>query len=270
MKKLFYLFCLPILIFTSCSSEDSTTNSESTSAPYLVTDTATDNILPTKIVVEDSDGDSETIVYTYNGKKITKIQSTSPDSNDNYYLDLIYTDTKLTEQNFYKLPGEDILETYTYNSEGKINSFTTKVIAANEYTQEVTYNADNSEITIRTPGDPIEEASVIKVNNGNLIEQLESNRFFYTYTYDDKNAPFKNLENRAILLPIYSENNDNYLYTYNNILTETIYNGPNADSPISSAYTYEYTYTDFGFPRVVTEKDGNEDITTYTYTYNND
>src|SRR5690606_27797549 len=247
MKKVFYTFALLAGSLMSCeSSSDDETNPP---------DTAT--ILPTKVDIVYSDGETETIQYTYSGMTLVKAEST-----DDSYTDYMYDNGKLTEINYYS-SNPDILESYTYDAQVRVATISTNIVGIGVYDYSVSYNSDNSVITYTYTGDGI-SSGVLTLNNGNISTFEEGGLYNSTYTYDNKNAPFKNIDNREVLLSINSENNYALDFTLNNMLSET-YATPNDDY----IYTYTYTYTDFDFPRVVTENDEG-DITTYTCTYHND
>ena len=77
---------------------------------------------------------------------------------------------------------------------------------------------------------------------------------------------FKNVELRDQFVTIDSENGYALNFTLNNLLSETIVDNSTMQS---EDYTYTMTYTSFDYPRIVQENEDG-DITTYTYTYNND
>jgi len=240
MKKL--LFTL-----TSCESDSvSTPPSDSSS---------NDGILPIKVDMVYSDGETETIEYTYDGMTLIKEEST-----DGYYTDYVYEDSKLTEINFYNAPNLEILESYTYDSEGRVATVSTNIVGTGVFNHNLSYNSDNSVVT-STPTTSTGTLSTTTLSNGNMIGENEGGIYNVTYTHDTMNTPFKNITNRDVLLTINSENNYNYLFNANNILTEVTTENFNTENT--------YTYTGFNFPRVMTENNDG-DITTYTYTYNND
>ncbi|NQY31177.1 MAG: hypothetical protein HRT69_17135, partial [Flavobacteriaceae bacterium] len=140
----------------------------------------------------------------------------------------------------------------------------TNLVDFGVYNYNLSYNADNSVIT-NTPITSSTGASTTTISNGNVIESnIEGGTYDITFTHDTKNAPFKNIDNRTILLSIDSENSYNYYFNTNNILTHI-------EDYVSDPWdiTNSYTYTEFHYPRVITEN-FNGDISTYTYTYNND
>jgi len=247
MKKLLFTLAIGLVALTSCESDSvSIPPSDSSS---------NDDILLTKVDIVYSDGETETIEYTYDGMTLLKEEST-----DGYYTDYVYEDSKLIEINFYNAPNLEILESYTYDSEGRVATVSTNVVGTGVYNHNLSYNADNSVVT-STPTTSTGTLSTTTLSNGNMISENEGGIYNVTFTHDTKNAPFKNIDNRATILSINSEGNHNYLFNINNILTEVTTENFNTENT--------YTYTDFNFPRVMTENNDG-DITTYTYTYNND
>ena len=250
MKKIFYTFALLAVSLMSCeSNSDDTVNPDNTS------------ILPTKVVIVDSDGETETKEYTYRGMTLIK-----KESSNGHYTDYIYEDNKLTEINFYSTPSPGILESYTYDTQGRMATISTNIVGTGVYNYSLSYNADNSVITTSFTANPNDAPSVHTFNNDNITIFDEAGVYTSTYTYDNMNAPFKNIDSRNILLTIDSENNGALNFTLNNLLTEDILK---TSTSIIYNSVYTYTYTAFDYPRIATENNEG-DITTYTYTYNND
>ncbi|WP_452221361.1 hypothetical protein [Lacinutrix salivirga] len=257
MKKVLYTFAIIAVTLMACES-----NSDDQPNPGTMEDST---ILPTKLVIVESDGETETINYTYQGERLIKAEYTYSDF-DNITSNYVYVDDKLTNINDVFLNDDDILESYTYDSEGRISTITTNIIGDGVYEYNVAYNSDNSLVTVSSITNPSPDSSTSTIANGNITQGTELNYYTTTYTYDNKNAPFKNLEHREVLLRLFSENNEGTFYTLNNITNETVIDNSTMDSEIT---TYSYTYTASNYPRTVIENyDG--DITTYTYTYNND
>jgi len=253
MKKLLFTLIIGLATLTSCESDlvsappsDSSSNS------------ANDGILPTKVDIVYSDGSTETIEYTYDDMTLIKEEST-----DGYYTDYVYEGSKLIEANAY-YTSSTILESYTYDSEERVATVTANIVGVGVYEYSMSYNADNSVITETSITFPGGTPSTTTISNGNMIGNNAGGVDITTYTHDSMNAPFKNINNRSVLLTINSENGYNYLFNTNNILIEDT-----QSTMFPENITNSYTYTDYDFPRVTTENyDG--DISTYTYTYNND
>jgi len=257
MKKLLFTLAISLATLTSCESD-------LVSAPPSDASSSTSNndgILPTKVVIVDPNGATETIEYTYNGMTLIKEVSS-----DGSYYDYVYVDNKLTEINLTSPQNDNILESYTYDNEGRVATVSTNIIGTGVYDYSLSYNADSSVITEISTTIPGATASTTTISNGNMVGETGggSANEVITYTHDTMNAPFKNINNRDILVTINSENSYNYQFNANNILTENT-----TSSMFSEVITNTYTYTDFNYPRTTVENEDG-DITTYTYTYNND
>ncbi|NQY29806.1 MAG: hypothetical protein HRT69_10070 [Flavobacteriaceae bacterium] len=251
MKKLLFTLAIGLATLTSCESD-------LVSAPPSDS-SSNDGILPTKVDIVYSDGETETITYTYDGMTLLKEEST-----DGYYTDYVYEDSKLTQINWYNAPNPAILESYTYDAQGRVATVSTNLVDFGVYNYNLSYNSDNSVITSIHVENPTSLPDVTILSNGNMIGDNDGDNYVTTFTHDTKNAPFKNINNRELLLTIDSENCYSYLFNLNNILTDIT---QHLTDP--SNITNTYTYTDFDYPRIITE-DYDGDISTYTYTYNND
>jgi hypothetical protein len=258
MKKLLFTLAIGLATLTSCES-DLVSAPPNDSAGNASGSSSNDGILPTEVDIVYSDGSTETIEYTYDGMSLSKEEST-----DGYYTDYVYEDSRLTEINYYDAPSNPILESYTYDTEGRVATVTTNIVGTGIYEYSLSYNADNSVITNTSITNPGGTPSTTTLSNGNMVSDNEGGVITTTYTHDDKNAPFKNIANRNILVTINSENAYNFQFNRNNELTLDTVGGSFPESISSS-----YTYTSLNYPRVMTENEGG-DITTYTYTYNND
>lgn len=251
MKKVFYTIAVLTISLMLCdsNSDDETTIPDAS------------NILPTQVAIVNSNGETETIRYKYHGMTPIKEEYSNGD-----YRDYIYEDGKLTENNTYNSKSAEILESYAYDAQGRVATISTNIVDVGVYDYNLSYNADNSVITYTYKGSPDYTSDVNTIKNGNLVIADQGDIDTSRYTYDSNNAPFKNIANRAILLTIASENNNALNFTLNNVLTEDISESTasNDESPV-----YTYTYTSFDFPRTIEIKEGN-DITTYTFSYNND
>jgi len=251
MKKVFYAFALMAVSLMSCeSNSDDETNTPDTSS-----------ILPTKVDIVYSDGESETIEYTYSDMKLIK-----EESSDGYYTDYIYENNVLTQANYYDAPDDEILESYTYDSQGRISTITVNITGIGVYEYSQTYSPDNSVITQSSITFPSTDPSTTTISDGNITNSTEASYYTSANTYDNKNGVFKNVELREQFLTIDYENSYALNFTLNNLLSETIVDNSTMQS---ENYTYTMTYTSFDYPRTVEENEDG-DITTYTYTYNND
>ena len=260
MKKLLFTLAIGLATLTSCES-DLVSAPPSDSPNSSGSSSSNDGVLPTKVDIVYSDGETETITYTYTGMTLVK-----EEFSDGSYYDYIYVDNNISEINSLNTLNGDILESYTYDAQGRVATVSTNIIGVGLYEYSMSYNADSSVVTDTSITIPGGTPSTITISNGNMIEETGggSANEITTYTHDTMNAPFKNINNRDILLSINSENCYNYQFNRNNILTLNTVGGSFPESITSS-----YTYTSFNYPRVMTENEDG-DFSTYTYTYNND
>ena len=273
MKRYLSILAISFLLF-SCeeNTEDVTSNEDISEDTETQTSqnsgeegseeetTENSNILPIKVVTT-GNGYTDTINYQYSGNKLIKVVYSSEE-----YIDYLYTNDQLTNINYYGV--FDSLETLTYDSQGRVSSY------ENDLTDEDfnhienyyrTFNDDNSLISEKV-GEDVEFSSFMHFDNGNVTKIESDGDYKHEFTsFDNKNAPFKNVFAREVLVTIDSENNFAYQFNLNNILSET-YTDFFFETPTSETITYSITYTDDDFPRTIVSSEGY----TYTYTYNND
>ena len=282
MKKIAYLFAFTTVFFFSCEENSTNENDETVivtstdtgettddNETSTETDEENDGILPIKIEVveyiDDEISDEYTITYTYDGLKLI-----SEYHSWGYYLTFEYENDLLIKINdvYYR-----IYETYDYNSEGEITTGTT-YINNNNLTHIYDYTYSNDDNFIRTTfRDDESDANEITLLNGNILKNKEiggDNYSMYEYTYDTKNAPFKNIISRDEFVRIDSENNYPHLYTKNNITSFTDSSSNGDDNPSSWIADFTITYTDDDYPRTITEDHNDGFKYVSTYTYNND
>ena len=260
MKKLLFTLAIGLATLTSCES-DLVSAPPSDSPSSTGGSSSNDGVLPTKVDIVYSDGETETVTYTYSGMTLIKEEST-----DGYYFDYVYVDDKISEINYNNATSDEILESYTYDAQGRVATVSTNIIGVGLYEYSLSYNADSSVITSTSITIPGGTPSITTLSNGNMVGETGggSSGESTTYTHDTMNAPFKNIVARDILVTINSENGYNFQFSKNNILTLDTVGGSFPESISSS-----YTYTSYNYPRVMTENEDG-DISTYTYTYNND
>ncbi|MBL4746486.1 MAG: hypothetical protein JKY08_08965 [Flavobacteriaceae bacterium] len=256
MKQVFYTFAILIVSLISCDkNSDNEINIPETPK--------NDNILPVKLEITNPNGEIETQYFTYSGMRLIKDESSK-----GFYTDYIYEDNKITEINFYDEPNPAILESYTYDTQGRVATISTKIVGVGVYEYNQTYNADNSVITQSTIGYPDDIPTTTTISNGNITNDTEEYYISSTYTYDTKNGIFKNVELREIFITISSENGYPHFFNLNNCLGETIKNDSTKES---EHYTYTITYTSFDYPRTIKQIDKTgTTLYTCTFTYNND
>ncbi|WP_452225303.1 hypothetical protein [Lacinutrix chionoecetis] len=264
MKKIIYSFTLIALSLMSCqnSSDDIDSNLNGGDGDDNGDGDVTNTILPTQLVIQYANNDTETLSFTYDGIKLIKQEST-----DGYYMDYIYNNDILSEINYYDTAsGEEILETYGYDSQQRVANVSVNIVGVGVYDYTQTYSTDGTIMTQSSVTNPNASTYSMTFINGNITKSSEESLYKTSYTYDDNNAAFKNILGKEHFLLIDYENNDATNFTLNNLLTEaTVDNNNN----FISGTQYTYTYTDLNYPKTVIENEDG-DTTTYTYMYNNE
>lgn len=226
MKKLLYLFSTILLVFASCSNDDSTTNQNS--------------ILVRRIVYTAS-GYSSALDFTYDGNKIVKVLTGSYKDVYTYTGDLItkvenYTDTGSSY-------GLFSTKDYSYTN-GKLVKFTEKYSGDSAYFETVyTHNNDGTisyvKSKIETPVDIAGEgfSGKITISNGNWVKNDKSTSSYVgmiTYEYDTKNSPTKNILGYNLLL-----NKGELGVSVNNVVKSTDVRGTDYTGVCTNTYTYD-------------------------------
>ncbi len=214
MKKFLYLFIITSLVFTSCSKNEN------------VTPDATASILIKKIIknrgssveveyfkydgnklVTISNGTNFIATYTYTGNVITRIEELV-DNKFQQSMDYTYFDGKLATSVLTRNYGGTISYTYNYNTNGTVS-----------------YQESNSGSI---------SSGILTLTNGNVVKNdvLSPTMVTYTYEYDAKNNPFKNILGFTLLI------NEDKMYSPNNLTVDNRNYGTN----------YKFKYDANGFP----------------------
>lgn len=235
---------------TSCNNDDDN------STPILVTQI---------IVTSQYNGATTTSTtnFTYDGNKI--VRQTTANSDD--YSTFTYTGDFITKVEHYQsgaLYSEDF---YTYDSEDRLATYEQNLyddpnntyIAKCEYT----YNANGTVAFSYNhgyfPTPSYSYTGLIQLNAEGAVTQIgTSSGVTYSYTYDDKNSPFKNILGIDKLFFEGSYANP----FLRNFLTEVT---DNNNSTYTTSHTY--TYNSDNFPIQSTETGGSETVVNQ-YVYN--
>jgi hypothetical protein len=231
MKNFGLAFSALFMILASCSSD----SSSSTSSEVL---------LKNEIVTDASDGSSYTMTYTYSGTNLSKISYDDDSSYDKVY----YTGDLITKIEYFD--DADVLEertTYTYNSDNKLISYVSLDYVNDNGEREVyTYNADGTISGVSYYGDSVSQTTpgstrTITLNNGEVISEVStSGSNSFTFTYDTKNHPYKNIKGFD-KIGAYSDS-DNIGVTHN-LLTRVQTSGT-----FTNTQNYSYTYNSDNYP----------------------
>ncbi len=185
MKKVFlFLGALSIATISSCSSDDDS----STNPPN------TNDVLVKREVYQQAgeDGFNFTADFNYSGNKLVSVVS-----NDGYVENYTYTGNLITKVESF-LDGEiDLTETMTYNTEGQLISYSELFAGDSSATvYNFVYNSDDT-VTKSQVGSGF--TTTYTFANGELSQTVQSAGTTYTYTYDTKNSPFKNITGYAAI-----------------------------------------------------------------------
>lgn len=213
MKKILFFFsALSMVLISSCSSDDSSTDEGSaTLLPTKITETTVEN------------GKSGSLVYTltYDGNKLKDIATT--DASRTVYT---YTGDVITKVELYRSSVLYSTDVYAYEGGKLVSKITTR--EANKTTQiklSFVYNA-NGTITAKESSiankieTPYDGTTTYTFSNGNLVttEYVDGTKEKVTSTFDDKKSPFTNITGIKLLLDL----DDNFDFSsVNNTVTNT-------------------------------------------------
>jgi hypothetical protein len=234
-KKIFlYLFWIPLLVITSCSKNED-------EIPVVSSSPLIKKIIKNRggsievsyfkydgnKLVSISNGTSFIANYTYTGNVITRIEETINNQFQNS-MDYTYFEGKLATSVLTRSYGSTISYTYTHNTNGTIS-----------------YQQSN--------GGSI-SSGILTLLNGNIVknEVRSPTIVTYTYEYDTKNNPYKNILGFTLLI------NESEMYSPNNLTVDNRNYGRN----------YKFKYDTNGFPieRQTFDSSGNSgDLNQYFY-----
>lgn len=237
MKNFALSFSALFMILTSCSSDESSSSSS-------------ELLLKKEIVTDSSDGSSYTMTYNYSGTNLTKISYSDDGSYDKFY----YEGDLIAKIEFYD--DTDFLEakvTYTYTSDGKLASYVSLDFVNDDGDREVyTYNANGTVSGVSYFGDSVSQnipgtTRTISFSNGEVSSEVSSSGFgsdtSYTYTYDTKNNPYKNIKGYSNIAAYSDSDNTGVSH---NLLTRVRTSGS-----ITNTNDFTYTYNSDDYPLTV-------------------
>lgn len=234
MKKVILGFSALLLILSSCSPSSDSSSSSSTLKLH-------------QQIITGSGADDNTETYTYNGDKLVRIDN----SVDGSYTKVYYTGDLVTKFEDYDntdfLFGKSI---YTYNAENKLASYISSDFDQDTAEKEVfTYNTNGTISSSYYYGDSattvptdLVTTRVITLLDGEVhtVVSTGDDNSTYTYTYDSKNNPYKNILGFD-KLGGYADGEN--LGIMHNIVTET-----HVNAGVTSTDNYAYTYNSSDFP----------------------
>lgn len=186
MKKIFCFFAFLALFLSSCSSDDSSSN---TASGPLVKTMIIDNANPAD--------DDYNLLFTYSGDKLLNVKDSGV-----LIEQYIYTGDKLTkinhpEDNTYidiEYTGDQVSKFTEYDPDFDSATKTLVTYSGSTFTRTV-YDGD---MTTQTT---LILTEVCTLQNGNIAQYTRTSfgtTNTETVTYDTKNNPFKNISNYAI------------------------------------------------------------------------
>lgn len=138
------------------------------------------------------------------------------------------------------------------NEEGEETPRTT-LIAYNGNTVTLTKGEEVTTITINDKDcilesiDEYNNITTFEYDAASRISKVNNNGYVSTYTNDDKNGIFKDVNLPQWFLYVLGDEDPFFFNKINNVLVETEYN--NAGDKVSSVTTNTFTYNDAGFPK---------------------
>lgn len=239
------LSCI-VLVFLSCSKDDSPQNS----SPVLLQ----------KIITHSDEGDYETI-FKYDGEKLLEARS----ARESKKFD--YQDGKISKIRWFSNPDTEntLYQTvdFEYLADGRLKNF--KKISSYPLTVEFSY-VDNETVNFNA----VAARNSYSFNGYFKVADNEISQYVYLaggtprasvdYQYDTKSHPLKNVKGYSNLFL--------YHYFYNSFhadgFTTNIGSNRNCTSnslienPSVIEVTETYEYNDNGFPKVISRSNGNE------------
>lgn len=254
------------LTFVSCESDSSTVDSNNNNN----SGGNTSNVLLTKVIETNSNNEAITAEFFYNGNKLNYVTD-----NGNNKSVFIYTDNLITAINSYT---DNVLETkdeYVYDAnsrliEHKQYDYTDTGDVNHLYKFTFVYNSNNTinyELYSIVPSagfNSLESSGIINLDaNQNIISNTDTDAISnevtsYTYTFDDKNNPYKNIVGFEKI---------RYSWPSDEIDGSILNNVLNVNINSSSNSITTYTYNALNFP-ITSTFSGNGETYNTQYFYN--
>lgn len=243
MKKLLCLFSAALLALASCSNDDN--NSSNPASSILVkkiTEFENDKSVSRDVlysgnkIVKITDTDGSVTKFTYTGDVIAKIENFDEKGELDGTTEYSYVNGKLANEVEKEKDATYYYKTkYIHNADGTIDYDSFRGVVATGVEEE--YGATGK----------------YTYKDGNLVK-LEVSYYgserSYTYEYDAKNSPFKNVTGFSLLLGDEP--------AVNNVIKETSISGSGVNVNTSViTYTYKYDANNYPTEKVATFPNGN-------------
>lgn len=222
MKIFLYLFTITLLGLTSCSKNENAT-------PVAGSSTLI------KKIIKYRGSSIEVEYFKYNGNKLVTISNgTNFTATYTYTGDLITRIEELVNNQFQSSMD------YTY-FDGKLATSVSTSNCCGKSSCTYNYNTDGTVSYQKSGG----SSGVLTLVNGNIVkdEVLYPSKVTYTYEYDAKNNPFKNILGFTLLI------NEDEMYSPNNLTRNNRWGDEN--------YTYKYDANGFPTERQAFDLSGN-------------
>ena len=251
MKRLTALSGILLFMLASCSSDGDGTK------PNI----ANSDILLKKTITTFNDGSSVTANYTYQDKDLMKIVYS-----DGRTADYIYEGENLIKVREFH--NEELYKTETFDYSGNKITKATTAFTGEETSFQFLFEHNNNEIEftkyIKNSSGFYELSSTsdMKMNSINIAEiteyTLQTNTILnvYTFGYDVKNNPFRNISANKALVIARQQGGVNNPISF-------IRTGPGASRTVTTSYTYNGD----NFPVTSTATNQNGEVTTTEYFY---
>ncbi len=243
------------------------TNGVFLNLPYTATaviDPVDDSVFLTQTIDVYTDGNVITTDYNYNGNRLVSIISN--DAVDTADLYFTYTGSLITKMEYKFEDGTvEQTETFEYNENNLLSAY--KLVVPDDlggygfrYTYD--YNADETITGTKYIGDATSQEDLsltetISFTDGEVTSIVTSTGSSYTYTYDTKNNPLRNVVGLSKIVFAGGEGNSS-IY---NLTREVVVNGSETNT-----YNYTYLYLPNNYPTQSTQDEGAGEYTTqYLY-----
>lgn len=235
--------------------------------PYstsIVTEPLDDTVFLQQTIDSYTDGNVITTDYNYNGNRLVSIISNDAvDTSDLYFS---YTGSLITKME-YKFEDGTVEQTETFEYDANNSLIAYKLVVPDDqggygFRYTYVYNADGTITGTKYIGDATSQEDLsltetISFTDGEVTSIVTSTGSSYTYTYDTKNNPLRNVVGLSKIAFAGGEGNSAIF----NLTREVIVNGLETNT-----YNYTYQYLPNNYPTQSIQDEGDGEYTTqYLY-----
>jgi YD repeat-containing protein len=243
MKKLLYLLTITFTCLSSCSTDDTEPQAPIiTEVPSYGTAGFLKNIISDNIHTLSGNESTKISTYFYSGTKLTVFGSSDGGHTCNYENDILTSvDTDYTSGN-----DASSITSLEYDSEGRLITETLNHSYGYTDVSSFEYLLDGRIKKTSTNGDiyyfTFENGNLVKKTHFDASVSTSGLNTVFTYTYDEKNNPFKNVTQAQVFALL-----DYAHLNKNNILTRNIYY---VEMDFNETFEATYTYNSNDFPSI--------------------